>query len=195
MTEDTEDKRVRRSRAALMGAAVRLVTERGSATISVTDLTEAADVSRKLLYLHFGDRDALLVAATVDFTERALAASGAQDPLERMVQLARHLAEHQTFYRAVFSGPCAFAVSEALKDLFSGLNRTTVNALFGDLDEDALNDMTVFFAAGVRAIVHSWIAESETPADPDILADRLRRLSRIFAERFHQTATSDEGKS
>ncbi|MGW0818050.1 TetR/AcrR family transcriptional regulator [Streptomyces viridiviolaceus] len=195
MTEETEDKRVRRSRAALVEAAVRLVTERGTTAVSVTEITEAADVSRKLLYLHFGDRDALLVAATVDLTERWVAAGGAEDPEARTVDLARHLAEHQTFYRAVLTGSCAFAASEALKKLFSDLNRTTVSLLFGDLDEDALNDVTVYFAAGVMAIVQSWITGSESSADPSALADRLRRLTRVFTESFTRSNASDEEKS
>ncbi|MQY18966.1 hypothetical protein NRB20_20500 [Nocardia sp. RB20] len=174
------DKRVRRSRAALVDAAVRVVAERGTTSISVTDLTEAADVSRKLLYLHFGDRDALLVAAAVDLTERWAAADAAEDPAARLVKLAQHLAEHQRFYRAVLSGSCAFAASEAIKKVFSDLNRTTVTLLFDDVDEDALDDVTVFFAAGVMAIVHSWITGAESPAEPYALAERLRRLSRIF---------------
>ncbi|WP_176611547.1 TetR/AcrR family transcriptional regulator [Actinomadura sp. WMMB 499] len=195
MAEETEDKRVRRSRAALVEAAVRLVTERGTTAIPVTDLTEAADVSRKLLYLHFGDRDGLLVAATIDLTERWAATGGAQDPETRVVELARHLSEHQTFYRAVLSGSCAFAASEALKEVFGDLNRTTVSVLFGGLDEDALNDVRVFFAAGVMAIVHSWIAGPGSPADPNALADRLRRLTGIFAESFNRSDAPDEEKA
>jgi AcrR family transcriptional regulator len=49
-----------------MAAAVRLVSERGTTALPVTDLAEAADVSRQLVYLQFGDRDALLVAAAAD---------------------------------------------------------------------------------------------------------------------------------
>ncbi|MEU2201670.1 TetR/AcrR family transcriptional regulator [Isoptericola sp. NPDC019482] len=191
----TEDKRVRRSRAALVEAAIRLVTERETAAISVTELTDAADVSRKLLYQHFGDRDALLVAATVDFTERALSDVGAEDPVERMVALTRHLAEHRAYYRAIFSGPCAFAASEALKDLFSDLNRSSVGALFGDLDRAALDDMRLFFAAGVQAIVRSWITSPRSPADPDELDDRLRRVATIFAESINRSATSHQESS
>ena len=63
---------MQRSRAALLAAAVRLVSERGTTAIPVTDLAEAADVSRQLVYLQFGDRDALLVAAAADLVTREL---------------------------------------------------------------------------------------------------------------------------
>src|ERR1700716_2026560 len=100
-----QDRRVRRSRAALTAAAVRLVSERGTTDIAVTDLTEAADVSRKLLYMHFGDRDGLLVAAALDLVEREVLAQPApEDVRDRMLALARHFAEHRPFYRAILTG-------------------------------------------------------------------------------------------
>ena len=64
------DRRVRRSRAALMAAAVRLVSERGKTDIPITELAEAADVSRRVVYLQFADRDTLLVAAALDLVRR-----------------------------------------------------------------------------------------------------------------------------
>ncbi|MFD0487807.1 helix-turn-helix domain-containing protein [Saccharopolyspora spinosporotrichia] len=58
VAEPVRDRRVRRSRAALMRAAVELVTERGTAAVTLSDIAEAADVSRRVVYQHFGDRDA-----------------------------------------------------------------------------------------------------------------------------------------
>ena len=64
------DRRVRRSRAALMAAAITLVTERGTADVPVSDLAEAADVSRRLVYQQFRDRDTLLLEAALDLAGR-----------------------------------------------------------------------------------------------------------------------------
>ena len=66
------DKRVRRSRAALMHAAIALVSERGTAAVSISDIAEAADVSRPVLYQHFGDRDTLLLETALDLAAREL---------------------------------------------------------------------------------------------------------------------------
>jgi AcrR family transcriptional regulator len=68
----TPDRRVLRSRSALFGAAVRLVSERGTTAIPITDLAEAADVSRRLVCLQFGDRESLLVEAAADLVRREL---------------------------------------------------------------------------------------------------------------------------
>src|SRR5947208_1875807 len=103
------DRRVERSRAALMAAAVRLVAERGTTAIPVTDLAEAANVSRQLVYLQFGDRDALLVAAAADLVRRELVPEA--DDRSGMVATARHFARHRSFYRAMLTGSCAFAAN------------------------------------------------------------------------------------
>ena len=70
--EPARDRRVRRSRAALMRAAVALVSERESTAVTVSEIAEAADVSRQVLYQQFGDRDALLLEAALDLVRREL---------------------------------------------------------------------------------------------------------------------------
>ncbi|MGX1560973.1 TetR family transcriptional regulator [Streptomyces sp. NPDC055509] len=62
-----------------MKAAVRLVSEHGTTALPVIDLSEAADVSRQLVYIQFGDHDALLVTAETELVERELIAAGAGD--------------------------------------------------------------------------------------------------------------------
>ncbi|MGW0583558.1 TetR family transcriptional regulator [Streptomyces sp. NPDC002920] len=96
--QDRQDRRVLRSRAALMAAAVRLVSEQGTTTLPVADLSNAADVSRQLVYLQFGDRDALLVAAAADLVERELLPEVRDDSAPhrvRLLAMARHFARHR----------------------------------------------------------------------------------------------------
>jgi len=179
--EPAVDRRVQRTRAALMAAAVRLVSERGTTSVPVTDLTEAADVSRKLLYMHFGDRDALLAAAALDLVERGLAAQAEvpEDVRGRVLDVARLFAAHRPFYRAILTGSCAFAMTSALGGLFGALSQTTVRQLFGALDQDALDDLAMFFASGAVAIVSDWLTGDA--ADPGQLADRLLRVAAVLA--------------
>jgi AcrR family transcriptional regulator len=166
-----------------MAAAVRLVSERGTTAIAVTDLTEAADVSRKVLYLHFGDRDALLVAAAVDLVERELIpqvkrAGKALRP--RVLVVARHFAQHRPFYRAMLTGSCAFAMTSTLNRLFGSHNVTAVRELFGELDQTTQNDLAAFLAGGAGAIVNDWLIDGTDPLDPEELADRLLRLGPVL---------------
>src|SRR3954471_4512688 len=66
------DRRVRRSRSALMTAAITLVTQRGTAAVPLSDIAEAADVSRQVVYQQFGDRDGFPREAALALARREL---------------------------------------------------------------------------------------------------------------------------
>ena len=175
-TTDGRELRAVRSRAALFAAAVELVSGRGSANIPVTDLAEAAGVSRQLVYLHFGDRDTLLVAAAIDLARRELAL-GEQSGRAAVLATARHFAAHRAFYRALLTGSCAFTLTTALTDLIAPANRHVVLGLFGDrLRAGAVDDLAVFLTGGAGALINAWLLGDEEALDPEELTDRLVRL-------------------
>ncbi|MFI6279795.1 TetR/AcrR family transcriptional regulator [Streptomyces sp. NPDC050988] len=188
-----QDRRVRRSRAALMAAAVRLVSERGTTDIPVIDLAEAADVSRRLVYLQFGDRDALLVEATVDLIRRELIpqAGNGTDVAEGVLALAQHFAEHRPFYRAMLTGSCAFAMTGTLNGLFGSLNRQALRDLFGELDQETADDLATFVATGTGGVVNTWLIDGADPLDPRELAERLLRLRSALTSSHHARADGD----
>lgn len=167
-----QDKRVQRSRAALLAAAVRLVSERGTTAIPVTDLAAEANVSRQLVYLQFGDRDALLVAAAADLVTRELVERVDADTMAT----ARHFAEHRPFYRAMLTGSCAYAMTRSLNRLFGPLNRRLLEERFAGLDEDTSADLALFLAGGAGAVINDWLVDGADPLDPEELAMRLHRL-------------------
>ncbi|MEO6086241.1 MAG: TetR/AcrR family transcriptional regulator [Umezawaea sp.] len=177
------DRRVQRSRSALLTAAVRLVVERETTDIAVTDITDAADVSRKLLYLHFADRDGLLVAAAADLVEQDLLPRLDESPDDLRAQvlvLARHFAEHRAFYRAMFTGSCAFAMTRTLNDLFGSLNRTFVREQYADLGERTVDDLAAFFIGGASLLLNDWLVDGADPLRPEDLADRLLRVASVL---------------
>ncbi len=189
-----QDRRVRRSRSALMAAAVRLVSERGTTDIAVTDLAEAADVSRRLVYLQFGDRDTLLTEAAIDLVRRELlpqAGDGGGDVSEGVAALACHFAEHRAFYRPMLTGSCAFAMTATLNRLFGSLNRPAVRKLFGELDEETADDLSEFVAGGAATLVNNWVIDGTDPLDPEELTNRLLRLASAITFR-HPGATDGE---
>jgi AcrR family transcriptional regulator len=169
------DKRVQRSRAALLAAAVACVSERGTTAIPVTDLADAANVSRQLIYLQFGDRDSLLVAAAVDLVTRELVGQD-HDPHDGALATARHFAGHRAFYRAMLTGSCSYAMTRTLNAVFGPFNQRLFADRLGGLDEATAADLGMFLAGGAGAIINDWLVDGADPLDPDELADRLRRL-------------------
>lgn len=192
-----KDRRVRRSRAALIQAAVALVTERGTAAIPISDIAAAADVSRQLVYQHFGDRDALLLEAALDLARTELlprfAEEKSSEPRERARALTRHFAEHRVFYRAMLNSSGAYALTKALSGLIAPINRRAMEARFAeDDDPQQLDDLAAFVTGGGAAVVNAWVTDADDPLDPEDLADRLIGLLDIFAALGQTTASEKE---
>ena len=169
---------MRRTRAALFSAVVSLVTERGTAAVALSDIAEVADVSRRVVYQHFGDRDTLLLEAGLDLARRELLPQLADDPRvparDRALAVARHFAEHRVFYRALLTGSCAFALDRALISLLMPVNRRGLQHVYGDrLTPEAIDDLAIFIAGGGSAFVTKWVVEAPDPLDPDAFTDRL----------------------
>ncbi|WP_306371488.1 TetR/AcrR family transcriptional regulator [Nocardiopsis sp. CC223A] len=176
------DRRVRRSRAALMRAAVDLVTERGTTAIAVSDLARAADVSRQLVYLQFGDRDTLLLEAALDLARRDLVKGAAPGPADvtgpgRLLAATEHFARYRAFYRAMVTGPCGYALTAALSDLLSPFSRLMVDRMTaGTASPELAEDLTRFVVGGWAASINTWLVESPDPLDAEAFAARLGRM-------------------
>lgn len=100
------DRRIVRSRNAILSAFERLLMEKPLADITVSAIAREANVDRKTFYVHFGTVDGLLdaiaedvVGMIVDSVERTLASSGS-DPNERALGAA------STFFRTVNEALC-----------------------------------------------------------------------------------------
>lgn len=100
------DRRIVRSRNAILSAFERLLMEKALADITVSAIAREANVDRKTFYVHFGTVDGLLdaiaedvVGMIVDSVERTLASLGS-DPNERALGAAA------TFFRTVNEALC-----------------------------------------------------------------------------------------
>jgi AcrR family transcriptional regulator len=170
-----------------MRAAVALVAERGTAAVSISDIAEAADVSRQLVYLQFGDRDTLLLEAALDLAGRELLPHLEDGPeasigRSRALAIARHFADHRSFYRAMLTGSCGFALNKALNGLLIPLNRHLLERVLGEQGgPDLAGDLATFVTGGGAAIFNAWVIEAEDPLDPERFTDRLMRMLSVLS--------------
>jgi AcrR family transcriptional regulator len=61
-TNEPEDRRRVRTRQMLRNALLELIDEKGYESVTVQEITDRADLGRATFYLHFKDKDELLVA-------------------------------------------------------------------------------------------------------------------------------------
>jgi AcrR family transcriptional regulator len=179
------DPRVLRTRILLMDAARRLLAERGSTEVTVQELANAAGVSRRVLYEHFGDRDGLLVASVVDLIQRELSPhfSGATAKGPSLLTIGEHLVEHRDFYRAVLTGSVAYQTAQTVSDLARAHAVEKARALFGELDEATAQDVARYFNGATAVAITEWIVEDEETISPRALADRLERIEAVLTGR------------
>ena len=110
----SQDRRARRSRAALRAALLDLITERGLNRIAVSDVTKRADVNRSTFYEHYSDVHELAADACTRMFDELIAATPVLlpdgTPRERdrgraaVTGVLTHIAERADLYRALL-GP------------------------------------------------------------------------------------------
>jgi AcrR family transcriptional regulator len=173
------DRRVRRSRAALIDAAIELVGRHGTAAVALSDLAAAADVGRKVAYQQFGDRDTLLLEAALDLLRRDVVPQVINLPAgrPRAVATYRHFALHRNFYRALLTSPSAHALSAGIGELLLPRTEERIRYLYGDdLDAEFVSDLAVQLHGGMMAMLVNWLLDDEDGLGPEEFADRTLRV-------------------
>jgi AcrR family transcriptional regulator len=79
-TKHLEDRRIQRTRTLLHAALMSLIRESPYEAITVSDILARADVGRSTFYMHFHNKDELLVSAMREFLASARAATCASRP-------------------------------------------------------------------------------------------------------------------
>jgi AcrR family transcriptional regulator len=113
-------------------ALIRLIHERGWDEITVQDVCERADVGRSTFYVHFADKEELLVSGFGGLRKqlRAQAAGEQGKPLAFTLALFQHAREYQPVYRALLGRRTAQVV-------YRGLLEVVIDVLNEDVAEFA----------------------------------------------------------
>ena len=105
MVDRKADRRIERTRTALMSAFVELTLSRGYEAVGVADIIRRANVGRSTFYLHYGRKDALL-KESLKHPSSALAACARGDTTARMLlPLLEHFREQRSLNRVFFEHP------------------------------------------------------------------------------------------
>ncbi|MHA3024675.1 TetR/AcrR family transcriptional regulator [Mycobacterium sp. BMJ-28] len=180
--EPARDPRAQRTRAVLMRAALDLVSERGTAAVTMSDIAEAANVSRKAAYQQFGDRDALLLGTALDLVRRELIPALESLPRgrARVLTNARHFAGHRAFYRPVLLSAGGLPLSRELAHFLSPITHESLALQFGDTVSAAtIADLTTTYVGGSTALLIKWLVEDGEPLDPEDFTERYFRVQSL----------------
>ena len=175
------DRRVRRSRRAIIEAFDRLIMEEPLERITVSRLAREADVDRKTVYQHFGSIDGLLDAIAeetvselldkVEDATRERVESGGDVPTLRAFfgVLADHLSENVLLRQRY----CEHVPADLLlAHLARSLIRQIVDRGFvsGELAAGELEPLLVFELGGLFALYRWWLLSGSAVPLPELTA-------------------------
>lgn len=172
-TAERVDPRVQRTRALLCSAALELAAERDVETLTIADIAERATVNRATVYLHYRDRDALLLAAMEEEVGR-LARATAQCPLTRaagrapkeLVDLFRHVEANDTLYQRMLGPSGAARFINRLRELLAHEVAVQLRGPEADApaDHPSIELRAHYLAGAFVGVFTHWVSMPDRPS-------------------------------
>jgi AcrR family transcriptional regulator len=155
-SDGSRDRRVRRTRRQLRDALVALILERGWDAVSVQDVCARADVGRSTFYVHFADKEELLLSG-FDELHAALQAERRGDggPFGFVDALIEHAEENLRLYRAVVGRKSGRHVVRRFRDVVLRLVEADLAALAVDGRHRAA--VALYVTGGFVELLTSWL--------------------------------------
>ena len=160
------DRRVRRTRAAIVSAFNRLILDRGYASLTPGAVAAAADVGRSTFYEHFRGLDDVL-ALTLGPLLSPLANACFEETLPNAAgQVVEHLWANRRLARALLAGEAHAVVSRCFAALFTAALVRAGRAGDKPLLEPEL--IALQLAAGQLALLDAWLSGRTAHSAPEI---------------------------
>ena len=190
------DRRVERTRTALKQALYELIDEKGYDQVTVEEITERANLGRATFYLHYRDKEDLLLEDVINLVDQMVeettgmpwlrwrqAPDGSIPMPNRpppMVLVFQHVAENAEHYRIILRGQGSYTVGERLREIIIqaikdvGLARSQEGFPEREI-QVPLDVIANYYAGSVMGLV-SWWLENEMPYSPEKMAEYFQRL-------------------
>ncbi len=166
-----EDRRVQRTRQLLRNALMELIIEHGYDAVTVQDITDRANLGRATLYLHYRDKEDLLLSSleqTLEELKRRVDPPSverlAADEVGQPYLVAfEHAAENSTLYRILLSGHAAAPIARRFREYIAGNFKERMRMLFPKYQGPTPIDVLANFVAGSLIMMILWWLEAGIP--------------------------------
>ncbi len=198
-----QDRRVQRTRKMLREALEALILEEGYDEVSIQDITEKANLGRATFYLHFRDKDELLLEVmdqlVATFFEQVPQGTAAQWHLEdtkSIVKLFDFAAEHYDLYRILTIGSGGIT---AARQLHTSIAENLKVYLQSELEQNGTEpavpiDFIVNHLSGALLATIYWWLESDLPYTSEEMAAMFQHINLLDRQRLLGVAPSEEGE-
>lgn len=188
MTEKTLDRRVQRTRRLLHQGLMSRILEKKYESITVQEIIDRADVGRSTFYMHFRDKDELLMDGLQHVTSllRSAQAASAAPPgksYERIIGFSLAMFQHANEYRRVFR---ALLGSNAEAVVRRHIHSDLATLIYQEVKMERQRrkskncpisaELLTHFLASTYISVLTWWLRSKNPVSPGDIDAAYRQL-------------------
>jgi AcrR family transcriptional regulator len=188
------DRRVERTRQAILGAFRDLILTQGYDAITVRDVVDTAGVGRSTFYEHFDDKERLFEASVkpllsmlaeavgqgADAVGQGADAVGQGADRRRLELVIEHFGQNRRLVRVVLAGPARRLMSRFLAELIESRLASAVRAAHGSKPLIPLSLIAVHLAEAQLGLIQPWLL-AKNPCPPEALAHALGTSTRASA--------------
>ncbi len=184
------DPRVVRTRQMLREALVSLIEEKGFDALTVQDITDRAELNRATFYLHYQDKQELLVKSLRDAIDELMADIGAStdeqgqlvfDGSSRPIKATfEHVAQHAQFYRVMLSAEGVPSFIAGVRDYMVEITLKWLKASQPDPRRSRVPLEIVANSLSWSLLgVLIWWLEHDMPHSPGYMAEQFQLLTTL----------------
>ncbi|NPV74982.1 MAG: TetR/AcrR family transcriptional regulator [Anaerolineae bacterium] len=196
MAEKNLDRRQRRSRRLLRDALFALILEKGYDAVTVEEITRRADLGRATFYLHYRDKEDLLLQCLEETADGLAEQIGLLQPARPQEEdghlqadfsgkspvllVFQHAAQNASIYRVILRGEGAYKVSRRIREIASRYAAEFFSARLGYGDGEPRSTIPIevvanYFAGSLLGMLTWWL-ESGMPYSPEQMSETFRQL-------------------
>lgn len=210
------DRRIQRTRQALRKALMELIGEKGYDTISVEEITQRANLGRATFYLHYKDKEDLLVDEFSELAnERAHTLSEIpfsawlpdyenqehtieNRPTEPFLMVFQHVANHADIYRILLQNEKSDRILERIRKIVAQsitefMQKKIENDPIPILFEVPIELLAAYFSGALLSCVDWWL-EQGASYSPEEMTRMFQRLFFPGARKILGVSNSESTK-
>jgi AcrR family transcriptional regulator len=192
------DRRILKSKKALRDALVELIQEKGYDTVSVEEITQRANVGRATFYLHYKDKEDLLLEEFIEMAQDRVQAlseipisvwEATDNPVELVAEtqpimplqkVFEHAAENAGLYRVLLRGESSPRLAEQIRRIIANsINEIAEVTRQKDPTpvrlQVPIDLLAAYFSGALLSSLTWWLAE-ESPPSPSEMTRMFQRM-------------------
>ena len=186
MSQRKLDRRVLRTRRQLQDSLMSLILEKGYDAVTIEDITHRADLGRTTFYLHYKDKDDLLMQSleliyedmVLQIQQRSIAewVANGQGPWTLAFE---HAEKNARFYQIVLSGQGGGAIKKRLQEYIANTAKVNVMLIgqqLGVAPTIPIDVLSNYIASSLLGLIAWWL-ENERPYSVEEMNVFFRELT------------------